>query len=344
MPTLSLALLGQVSITLDDEPLARTPTKGALALLITLVCRPEVHQRESLMMLFWPAKSPHLAQTNLRQALYHLKQVIPQAGAEVGDRPVPLLLADRRTVQINPDGNYDLDVSTFRQLLECSLPAKEPISGQVVESLKRAAALYRGDFLADFYLPDSAPFEEWVAVQRVILRRQAIAALEALTDNALSSGDFEAAEQCARRQLEIDNLHEAAHRQLMQLLAENGRRAEAMAHFKAYNELLQRELGMEPAAELLALGDRIRAGQEGSLAPEGGTLPAFLLEQSGSRAELPPFVARERELASLDSHLRLALNAQGGAFFVLGAQRRFYKWRRSLFAVPRSDGHAYGGY
>ena len=84
MPILSLALLGQISITLDDQPLVRLPTKSAQALLIYLACRPEVHQRESLMTLLWPAKSSHLAQTNLRQTLYRLRHELPQLPARKG--------------------------------------------------------------------------------------------------------------------------------------------------------------------------------------------------------------------------------------------------------------------
>ncbi len=356
MPALSLALLGQVSITLDERPLSRMPTKGAQALLVTLACRPEVHHRESLMTLLWPAKSAHLAQTSLRQALYLLKKEIPHLYAAAGNGEVSLLRADRQTVQINPDGNYELDVARFTQLVACLPLASQPLSSQAVESLRTAVALYRGDFLADFTLPDSAPFEEWVTVLRVTLRGQALEALEVLAENALSSGDYDSAEQFARRQLEIDNLREAAHRQLMRLLAENGRRVEATAHYAAYRRLLRRELGIDPGAELVAFGESIRAGRVRPPLPMRGTLPDFLGEENEPRLETSPFVARERELDSLDGQLRLAQNAQGKAFFVTGeagsgktsllnafANRAVQNHRELIVAWGRCGGYTGGG-
>lgn len=318
MPILSLALLGQISITLDDQPLDRLPTKSAQALLIYLACRPEVHQRESLMTLLWPAKSSHLAQTNLRQTLYRLRHELPQLPARKGGGEVPLVRADRQTVQINPDGYYELDVSRFTHLVECLQSADQPITDLDFESLETAVSLYRADFLADFYLPDSAPFEEWVNSLRVNLRRQALEALEALAENALRVGEHETGELYARRQLQIDNLREVAYRQLMCLLAQNGRRAEALAQYEAYSQLLRQELDMAPSAELKALSESIRAGQVQSTAPGQSTYPDFLLEERARDVNMPPFVARERELARLDEQLQLALNARGQAFFVTG--------------------------
>jgi hypothetical protein len=48
------------------------------------------------------------------------------------------------------------------------------------ERLQAALALYRRDFLAQFFVPDSAPFEEWALVWRERLRQRALSALERL--------------------------------------------------------------------------------------------------------------------------------------------------------------------
>ena len=157
MSGLALSLLGPLTITLDDRPFGGIRIRPALALLVYLACRPERQHREHLMSLLWPDWSPASAQQNLRQNLYVLRQVIPQVTSHDGS-PVPLLLADRGGLQLNPDAGVSVDVLPFATLLE----RPHPTATQLAE----AVALYRGDFLADFYLPDSEPFEEWAAARR----------------------------------------------------------------------------------------------------------------------------------------------------------------------------------
>ena len=88
-------------------------------------------------------------------------------------------------------------------------------------TLTEAAALYRDDLLAGFFLPDSESFETW-ATQRQRLRRQAQDALSQLAGHVWNTGDYDFAAAFARRQIEIDSLDEPAHRQLMTALALSG--------------------------------------------------------------------------------------------------------------------------
>src|SRR5439155_26716754 len=134
-----------------DGHLIRFRTSKVQALLIYLAVeatsRPAArHRREALIELLWPGLPLLSAQDNLRQVLYQLRKAIPDLPSSDRAARVPLLLADRQTVQLNPAGAYDLDVATFQQLLRGS-PS--------LVALEQAAVLYRGDFLADFYLPDS---------------------------------------------------------------------------------------------------------------------------------------------------------------------------------------------
>ena len=150
MAGLSLALLGPVSAWRDGQSVDSFRTRMALALLVYLACRPERHRREHIMALFWPALPQTSAQQNLRQNLYFLRQTVPTVAA-LGDSEVPLLLATRETIQLNPNAAVTVDATRFARLIDLIRPNRE--------QLKEAAALYRGDFLADFYLPDSNPFE-----------------------------------------------------------------------------------------------------------------------------------------------------------------------------------------
>lgn len=254
MVTLSLGLLGPVQATLDGQPLPRIRSKIAQALLIYLACQPErAHRREHLMTMFWPGLPQRSAQATLRQNLYLLRKAIPEVPARDGHGSMPLVVADRQTVQINPACLYQLDLLAFGKLLK-----KGP------KHWSKGVALYRGDFLADFYLPDSAPFEEWVLARRADLRRQALEALNTLTGLAIEKGDYPSGEHFARQQLTIDNLRESAHQQLIEILALSGRRTAALSQYDTLWKLLQDEVGVEPSSEAMALQAQILAGELGN--------------------------------------------------------------------------------
>jgi DNA-binding SARP family transcriptional activator len=130
---------------------------------------------------------------------------------------------------------YTADVQQFANLIE-----RDPA---------QAIALYRGDFLADFYLPDSETFEEWVNGRRAHYQRQVLTALDEVTAVHLQNGRYDTAEKLARQQLTIDNLLESGHRQLMEALVGNGRRRAALTHYESLSQLLQAELDIEPSPE-----------------------------------------------------------------------------------------------
>ena len=84
MTQLSLQLLGPFTATYDGKPLTRFRTRSVQALLIYLACQPDPHRRESLMAMFWPDIPQASAQNSLRQALYHLRQAIPEVATSEG--------------------------------------------------------------------------------------------------------------------------------------------------------------------------------------------------------------------------------------------------------------------
>ena len=273
MAGLSLALLGPVSAWRDGQSVDSFRTRMALALLVYLACRPERHRREHIMALFWPALPQTSAQQNLRQNLYFLRQTVPTVAA-LGDSEVPLLLATRETIQLNPNAAVTVDATRFARLIDLIRPNRE--------QLKEAAALYRGDFLADFYLPDSNPFEEWAATRREAYRRGALVTLERLTTLALADEDYAAAETYARQQLAIDPLHEAANRQLIEILARAGRRSAALHHYDDYRRLLELDLGLQPGSETLSLVKHVRSGDIEAVGARPGSVRGYeIFEELG---------------------------------------------------------------
>lgn len=295
MPGLALHLLGPLSVTIDGQAFSGLHIRPTVALCVYLICRPECHRREHLMALLWPDWPPASAHKNLRQNLYTLRQALPTVASRDGRDPVSLVLADRDTLQLNPEAAVDLDVDRFRALLRQNTP----------EAIAAAVALYRDDFLVDFYLPESAPFEEWSAALRGDLRRLMLEALDRVATDALEQSAYHEAVTFARRQLEMDNLRESAHRHVMRALALAGQRAEALAQYEACARLLRDELDIEPSAETRTLAERIAedrldpAGTVATLQPTWLTsantpVPGHYLPQ-----QLSSFIGRQKQLEDL---------------------------------------------
>ncbi|MCP4362488.1 MAG: protein kinase, partial [Chloroflexi bacterium] len=270
MNTLSLTLFGQFQATIDGRIRSGFRTRKVQALLIYLVVEPEPQRRESLMELLWPGMLERSARQNLRQIIYNLRQEFPDLPAKDNESQtnkavtaMPVILANRQTIQLNPLADVGVDISQFTDLLHTEQVHKHVdllTCHTCRQTLEEAISYYKGDFLADFYLDDSNEFEEWAEANRQTYRRKALDALEILTAMHLRQKAYPEARTYAERQLEIDNLRESAYRQLMEILALNGRREEAISIYNSCRQLLAEELGMAPTTQTTAMYEKIVAG------------------------------------------------------------------------------------
>ncbi len=294
MVQLSLSLFGPVKVVYKQRPLTQFRTKAVQALFIYLVCeRKLAHPREALMALLWPELPAKSAQGSLRHTLYHLRQTIPDLPGPDG-QVVPFILADRKTIQVNPAGRVQLDIIEFET---------GTAAGSSLADLETAVALYRADFLTGFYLPGSPNFENWAQNRREDLRRRLLNGLARLADEQINQANFEQAEKLARRQIEMDDLREEAHQQLMMILARSGRRTAALSHFQSLRHLLQDELGIAPSSATKTLVKSIRddsflGAVRGAEQELTGDVPAQAAHNLPPQAT--PFVGRQSELAALD--------------------------------------------
>ena len=306
MAHLSLSLLGPFQASLDGEPVTTFESTKVRALLAYLAVEADrTHRRDVLAGLLWPEWPDQDALSNLRYALYNLRQVIGDRTAEPS-----FLLITRNTLQFNTASDHRLDVAAFTDLT-----GLQDLSG-----LEKAVALYQGCFLEGFSVGDSPAFEEWALFTRERLARQMSAALHRLAAAHEARGDYEQAQAYARRQLELEPWDEAAHRRVMRLLALGGQRGAALVQYETCRRLLAEELGVGPARETTALYESIRDGMfydRETKRRRDEKILAFPL--SPSPAVSPPsFVGRERELAQLDRYLDVALAGQGRVVFVTG--------------------------
>jgi predicted ATPase/DNA-binding SARP family transcriptional activator len=295
MARLALSLLGPLRITLDARPISGIAYHKARALLAYLAVecdRP--HQRAALVGLLWPELSDTAARTNLRQVLTNLREAIGDATART-----PFLLITRDTIQLNPASDVELDVTTLTTLLNAC--ATHPHRHRercrsCIARMEQAISHYRGDFLADFALSDSVPFEEWQLVRRERLHQRALGTLTRLADYYERCNRDEQAQHYAQRQIELDPWREEAHQQLMRLFARGGQRSAALAQYATCRRILARDLGVAPAEETTTLYERIR-----DAAPNSANHTPSAARTHPHALPIPstPLIGRERECAEL---------------------------------------------
>ena len=240
MPHLSLRLFGGFDVRVNGQPCAvLSAKKKPRALLAYLALHPGQPQpRDKLAALLWGESSDEFARVNLRQILYQIRKAVPEARPrDEGDDPVPLLIANRQEIRLNPAARVEVDVVRFETLLDQVREHQHEDKlrcPRCRQDLEGAVELYRGDFLLDFYLDDSDKFESWAQSRRESGRRKMLDALETLTRMHMEQKEYGQAQLYAERQLTIDNLREIAYRQLMEIMVLNGQRSEAIAAYEEY--------------------------------------------------------------------------------------------------------------
>ena len=328
MAHLSIRLLGSFQVTLDGQPVTAFESDKVRALLAYLAVEAErPHRRERLAGLLWPDTTERSARVNLRHVLANLRQAI-------GDREAtpPFLHISRRSIQFNRESDAWVDAKAFSDLVESGVP--DP---QTLPRFEEVVSLYRGSFLEGFSLADSAAFEEWVLLETERLRRLATEATLQLVDCHEERGEYDVALGYARSLVELDPLLEAGHQRVMRNLAIRGQRSGAVAQYEACRQVLEQELGVEPAPETTALYQRILAGEIAAPAEATGPPPQNLPPQ------VTPFVGREAVLSEIGERLEdpvcrlLTLVGPGGSgktrLALEAAERQLEHYPQGVFFV-----------
>jgi DNA-binding SARP family transcriptional activator len=293
MADLHIELLGGCSARLNGDKPCSLPTRKSQALLAYLaVPAGRFHAREKLTAMFWGETPEAQARQSFRQALLSIRRAVGG-----GSRPILL----------TRDGAVALDAEAVT--VDVALLEGARADG-TTQGLERAAALYKGEFLAGFNLNEQA-FEEWRAVERERLSALAVEALTGLVDRQAP----EAAIATARRLLAIDPSQERMHRALMKLLLGEGQRAAALKQYQICVDWFERELGVEPEEETRQLyRDILRSA--GPVRLKADSAP--LRRQVNARAEEAAMVGRDGEFGQLNNALTRMLDAGGRVVLLRG--------------------------
>jgi DNA-binding SARP family transcriptional activator/tetratricopeptide (TPR) repeat protein len=297
MSDLNLHLFGSPSLARDGE-LIQLDTRKAIALLAYLAVTRQRHTRDRLAGLLWPDYEQTHARASLRRTLSVLHQALAETELEI----------DRETLALGSQSRLRVDVDEFqRYLAVCRSHQHAPnqTCDECLDPLAAAVTLYRGDFMAGFALRDSPAFDDWQYLQQESLRRDMVSALERLTQGFTLQHEFEHAVLYARRWLELDRLHETAHRHLMLLYAWTGNRNGALHQYRICVRTLEEELGVAPLEATTQLYEAIKENRTPSPPIETGSRSSPLDQPHIASVQTQyPLVERSLEWATLEEVYR----------------------------------------
>jgi DNA-binding SARP family transcriptional activator/pimeloyl-ACP methyl ester carboxylesterase len=273
MPQLKLLLFGPPRLTYQGENVDISLRK-AMALLAYMVATRGKFSRDDLATLFWPESDQSGARANLRRTLYQINK-------NIGEN---IFCAGDEIIELDPNIDIWTDIEAFRQKISTCAPLDahaQPLDPECIAKLEQAVALFRGDFLAGFSLPDSPQFDEWQFFEAESLRSSLAAVLRQLVTSCEFQADYEPAIQHARRWISLDALHEPAHRLLMRVYEKSGQHAAALRQYKECERILEQELGVSPEPKTTELYQNILLRRETNVPKPAAARPEVRYVASG---------------------------------------------------------------
>ena len=266
-------------------------TKGLLAYLV-LEATERPQTRAHLATLLWPEYPTSRARRNLSQTLTSLRK-------DLGDQALSQSLFDVSTqaIGVNPNAEISIDALRFESLRSAVRVHEHPnldSCPSCTELLLQAAELYTGPLLNQFDSTDSNEFEDWLIAKRENLLQQAIELFIQLGKSFAAQARINEGLHIIDRLLDLAPWQESGHRMRMLLLAQRGRRIQALNQYDVLSDVLMSELGVSPGPETDELYDQILAGEIERVTEE--SVPLLVTPQSELSSEqasklAPPFQA-----------------------------------------------------
>ena len=238
-PGVEVRSLGGFEVLVDGRsvPLAAWRSRKARDVLKLLVAaRGRRVAREHLLETLWPDEDPERSGPRLSVALSTVRGVLDRSKQQPADH---YLAADRSSVWLRRE-HLTVDLERFLERAAEGLEAASRRRPEAQQVLVEAEALYRGDFLAEDL------YEDWAVGTREEARNVYQRTASALARLAVDAGEHEAAAGYLWRLIERDPWDEAAHLELVRVLAASGRQGEARRAYRRYVSRMS-ELGVESA-------------------------------------------------------------------------------------------------
>lgn len=221
---IQLKVLGTLSLLNGTDPVppeARQKRRIALLALLAVAGKRGI-SRDRLQSYLWPESSSDRARHALDQLVYAARR-------SLGANPI---LAEGRDLRLDT-AIIETDLDAFEQAI-------------AADRLSDAAGLYDGPLLDGVHLGDSRDLESWIDTERAQVQSRYHKALECLAASAANNEDFPAAVAWWLKLAASDPLSSRIAAETIRAFIRSGDSPSAMRHARNYQELVKRELEVEP--------------------------------------------------------------------------------------------------
>ena len=334
--SLTIRMFGEYSMLVDGEPVAIADKPRFLLVLAYLILHHDQNlPRARVAFDMWPDASERQAQSNLRNLLFRLQKSIPKMKQ--------CLQIDQTSIRWRPQIETQVDALAFLNLVNAENDSAD-LQAQI-ERHTAAVKIYRGNLLPDMY-------DEWVLIHQERFRDLYAGALQRLVTLHESRHEYDAARNYAKQLVAHDPLYERNHYQLIRHYMLVRDRAAALHAFHDCEAILQRELGVAPGEEILALYDQLIAGDSAKSPAVGDSVaierrPTHLFGVGVAQLAIP-MVGRQAEWAQLmriyqdlpANHPQLALISGVAGIGKTRLAEEFLHWA-SLQGITTATAHCY---
>ncbi|HEX6480741.1 MAG TPA: BTAD domain-containing putative transcriptional regulator [Ktedonobacteraceae bacterium] len=254
IPTLYVTCFGRFAVSRAGKTLDLCSSRKGQAILRYFIAQ-EGHKAtiDTIMVLLWPEDEPEVAQSKLHSAISALRRSLNyNCGSDPG---YAYILCKNRVYYLNPSVVIQTDVDEFLQCYQAGIQASRSLPAQQAALYERACRLYTGPFLPEDMYAD------WSFLQREHLNQIYLTMCRTLTDYYLKAKHYEDAAKWATAVLKVNHCDEAAHLQLIQIYAAQGRRSEAFQQYQRCECILREELGVTPLPETTREFQKVFTGE-----------------------------------------------------------------------------------
>ena len=218
-------LLGDFALVVDGDPVVLSSSTQRVIALLALegTCG-----RSRLAGRLWPDATEMRARASLRTALWRVQQAAPT-----------LILSTPASVALNRDATVDIAVMIDHAHRIMAGTAHDP-ADPVVRNLNE------GELLPDWD-------DEWLSDERERLHQLRVHVLETVATQLTARAMYGLAIEASLAALRLDPLRESAHRALIAVHIAEGNVSEALKAFRKCQDVLHRELGVDPSAQTMDL-------------------------------------------------------------------------------------------
>jgi len=239
---LTINMLGPVEIVRDPaRPFAADAwtTRRARDILCFIASRRHYRAaKDTIIDTFWADDDLGAVEKNFHPTVSHIRKAL-NSNQLLKQNFIVYRDGD---YQFSPEFSYRIDTERFDQLIADGETARrERDFDRCINCYEQAIALYRGEFMQGSYEP-------WVEEQRSYYREQYLRMLESLAGVAEKKEEWLRAMDLGLRILREDPFREDIHCLVMRAQAAQGNRVAVKEQYETLRGLLQKELGVEPAA------------------------------------------------------------------------------------------------